>query len=524
MTRTLIPRCGKTVDSQDFEKYWSCDIITDYVKSGFTVAAQCPNILAVDASTGIGRVKGLYIENTTACENVTCLTMCDVNFIYVTISRTGCVPTGWTYTTNLTGITPTDSLLIATATTNATTVTAVCNTHVTRPINLSQAGDQVFPLNTSAGCYASPCSASSSSSCGITNLLCDPLTGNCNWCEGGIGTDIVYSACCDRYNFSVSGGGNNTDHIFHDTCSQRPRMTYRGKLRFSTLNTCNAGAALLVIAMSSVCGNHDVTSGDWAGFDIIAQCGCACPVATARITDNLTYTNGTTSAFAWTPVVCTDYFWRICWDSGTCTLAVSIYTAACCMCLVETETITSGQATTADCVRYLHLETRTTTTNANTITGFWDDIIADFTETAALAVDNNVCTRWISMCANNPNIVVDTGSAQELPSLAINLCRTDTTETVVEIRASTTCCCFTACDTVRTLFVSDFTDDTYRFITLPRSTIDKRYVQIFGQSCCVVLAINEIKYDTQTAAVIDKGHFHNPLSATSTSANSLDSN
>jgi len=524
MTRTLIPRCGKTVDSQDFEKYWSCDIITDYVKSGFTVAAQCPNALAVDASTGIGRLKGLYIENTTACENVTCLTMCDINFIYVTISRTACVPTGWTYTTNTTGITPTDSLFIATATTNATTVTEVCNTHETRPINLGIAADQVYPLNTTIGCYAVPCSATSTSD-EVTNQLCDTLTSACNWVECCCNTDITYSACCDRFDFNVTGSGTNIDDITHDLGALQNRSIYRGKMRFSTLTSCMTQNARFVVALSSVQTNHE-TCGDWAGFDIIAQTGCACPHGTIRISDNSDYIGGaTTKNFCWVPVVCTDYFWKIDLDTPGDSFSVSIYTAACCMCLVETQTITCGDAITLDCIRYLHIETRTSTTNANTIAGFVDCIIADEPNPAINTIDCSNTSKWLSTCENNPAIFVDTGCpVKELPSIALNICTTSTTETKIKIRTSTTCCCFTDCDNVRTINISDFTDDTDRFITLPRTLVDTRYIQIIGNSCCAVLAINEIKYDTQTAAVIDKGHFHKLLSSTSTDDNSLDSN
>jgi len=136
MTHTLIPRSGtcsaKVVSSLDFEKYWTCDIIQDYVKSGFTFTAQCPAALAVDMTVGIARLKGLYLENTVA-DTITCLTACDVNYFYLTVDRDCCCrPKSWSYTKTLTTCIPVDSLSIGNATTNACTVTAVCNTPTNR--------------------------------------------------------------------------------------------------------------------------------------------------------------------------------------------------------------------------------------------------------------------------------------------------------------------------------------------------------------------------------------------------------
>ncbi len=529
MTRVLIPRSGacsaKVVSSLDFEKYWTCDIIHNYVKSGFTVAAQCPNILAVDVTTGIARVLGLYVENTTACENVTCLTACATNSIYLTIDRDCCCrPSGWSFSQNTTGIVPTDSMLMSTAVTNGTTVTIVCNSlRETVPITESQSGDQQYPLTTTIGDYCIPCSATATS--GGACIFSDTLCNCCNWNVCNIGTDIAF-ACC-RVDFTVSGSGTNLDYIHADPfCEAISHQVYKGKFRFSTIVTGATCNVRLVFAMSSVTTDYDVGTGDWAGICIVASASfCCCPEVTAKITDNGTMTSGPTSSiFCWSPVVCTDYWFKIEWNSNTNTLAASIYTAACCACLVETETITTGDATTADCVRFLHIGSRTGPTNANNLTGWVDCIISENPQNAVNAVDDCVCTTWTSLSENNPNIFIDTGAAQEIPSLAINLNRTLTTETQMQIRMSTTCCCFTDCDTVRTLNISDFTDDTYRFITLPRQCPDARYIQFYGFNDSKVLSINEIKYNTISLAVFEKGHFHKFLGPQSVVANELDSN
>ena len=130
MSRILIPRgpccSSKIVASTDFESYFK-DIINDYIVTGFTIAAQCPNILAVDICTGRGRQCGLYVENSATC-TLTCLAACDETFMYITLNRdVMCRPCNFTFTTNLTGCIPTDSQNIGSATTDCMTVTSVCN-------------------------------------------------------------------------------------------------------------------------------------------------------------------------------------------------------------------------------------------------------------------------------------------------------------------------------------------------------------------------------------------------------------
>jgi hypothetical protein len=128
MTRVLIPRSdnssAKIIEASDWEKYFA-NILRDYVKTGFTITAQCPNVLAVNVSSGEARLKGLYIENTTQC-SVTCLTACSTNYIYATICRDpSCEPQGWVFSKNTTGTTPACSMILGSATTNGSTVTSI---------------------------------------------------------------------------------------------------------------------------------------------------------------------------------------------------------------------------------------------------------------------------------------------------------------------------------------------------------------------------------------------------------------
>ena len=142
---------------------------------------------------------------------------------------------------------------------------------------------------------------------------------------------------------------------------------------------------------------------------------------------------------------------------------------------------------------------------------------------ATMAVDDKTAHNWKSNSENNPAIYVDTGVAQEIIGLAVNLDRTATTETQIKIRISTDTT-FSDPETVRLINITDLTDDTWRFITLPRQAEDRRYIQIYGVGTSKVLSINEIKYRVKTNAQVDREHFHEYLDPTNAGDNFLDGN
>jgi hypothetical protein len=132
MAKILIPRSdsvsAKIIEPSDFEKLFSDDAITDYKKSGFTLSAGSG--LAVNVSSGVCRLKGLYLESD-GTESVSSLTASDVNYIYVKLARDSASEAeSWDFFKNLTGVTPTDAFFIGTATTNGSAVTAVDQTSV----------------------------------------------------------------------------------------------------------------------------------------------------------------------------------------------------------------------------------------------------------------------------------------------------------------------------------------------------------------------------------------------------------
>ena len=127
MTRVLIPRSdnrnAKKIETSDFESFFN-DFLCDYIQCGMTMTAQCPNVLAVDVSTGKMRLGGIYLENTTP-DVVTCLLPCDTNYVYVSLCRDpNCEPQAWLFQSNITGVTPADSMIIGTVDTNCSGVVA----------------------------------------------------------------------------------------------------------------------------------------------------------------------------------------------------------------------------------------------------------------------------------------------------------------------------------------------------------------------------------------------------------------
>jgi len=258
MTHILIPRAAtcsaKVVSTLDFEKYWSCDIIFDYIKSGFTVAAQCPNILAVDVTTGIARLKGLYIENTVA-DTITCLTVCATNSLYLTVNRNCCcIPKNWTYSTNTTGCVPTDSQLFATATTNCATVTSVCNVPSGREIipNPFPNLDKIFGCGED-GCACNPVDAS------CMTRSYKNLTFSCSTIWNNIGTSVIRVSCtltidaCITWTFrnTLNTNSNKEDRIGFGGCGGTSPASPGG-------DGGNADASLVIFA-KTVAGTGTIT-------------------------------------------------------------------------------------------------------------------------------------------------------------------------------------------------------------------------------------------------------------------------
>jgi hypothetical protein len=133
----------------------------------------------------------------------------------------------------------------------------------------------------------------------------------------------------------------------------------------------------------------------------------------------------------------------------------------------------------------------------------------------------STASSWNSSSEATPYLYLDMGSDKELAGIALNLNRTLTTVTSLTFEYSTDTT-FSG-ELVRTVLVSDFTDDTDRFINIPRREIDKRYCKIAGVGTGV-LSLNYVKYLAKTSTEFERGHFHKYLTPTDTTANTADSN
>jgi len=132
MSRILIPRSAacssKVVGAGDWEDYFG-DVLSDHVICGFALSVG-GGTRSIDVASGKARVLGLHLNNSTSCcDAVACLAVCDTHSIYIRVDRDCmCRPSGWTFTSNTTDVTPTDSFKIGTATTDCTGTTDVVTT------------------------------------------------------------------------------------------------------------------------------------------------------------------------------------------------------------------------------------------------------------------------------------------------------------------------------------------------------------------------------------------------------------
>ena len=106
--------------------------------------------------------------------------------------------------------------------------------------------------------------------------------------------------------------------------------------------------------------------------------------------------------------------------------------------------------------------------------------------------DTNVATTWRSTSEASPAVYVDlSASAREIVGIALHIDKTYTTITAIKIRASTDTS-FADAENIMYVDISDFTDDTWRFLANNFLLTNCRYVQVIGVGTGV-LAINEIK-------------------------------
>lgn len=123
MVKFLIPQADSVspvlIKASHWEKYLG-DILTNYILTGLGLSAGTG--LNVNVASGRGYIGGIDFESD-ATEAVAVVAN-DTNYIYAQLTRDGNnEPNGWQFVVNQTGVAPSDSILLGTATTDGSGVT-----------------------------------------------------------------------------------------------------------------------------------------------------------------------------------------------------------------------------------------------------------------------------------------------------------------------------------------------------------------------------------------------------------------
>lgn len=387
-------------------------------------------------------------------------------------------------------------------------------------------GDMVYPLNVTIGDYTSPNAATASSTATPTATNDFTFSSSTGWTTTDA-TNWNVDTANTEIDFSVEGGNSALDRIYYDLGAGNVSDT-AWVLRLHQVNfATQATYTNLGFALSSTTTDFDAaqdTLGCW-----LSDGGDANDYFYAAMGDGAAPTNsGNTMSgnFA----TGTDYYIeliRVSATSFTATIKTGSFSGT---------TIASFSVTPAATIaglRYIKFwETGPDVPTGVKATGtiqrveFFNGITSVPNYSAANTYDTSTSTYWKSNSEANPSIYFDlSGSVRDIASIALNIDKTNTSETQIKIRCSTDTT-FTSGETVRTLNISDFTDDTWRFITINRLAADCRYVQVYGSSgSTATLALNEVKvYYSPTTTDWNRKHFHKYLDPTSATATSLDSN
>lgn len=187
--------------------------------------------------------------------------------------------------------------------------------------------------------------------------------------------------------------------------------------------------------------------------------------------------------------------------------------------LVQVGSVTTVITSSYSGLRYLKLHSRNTTGSNGSLTAYVDDFVFydNYTDTftAAKSFNDSTSDYWKSLSIANPAIYWDFSSARDHVAVAIALHTASISGiTHVKLRFSTDTT-FSDGETVRYLPVSDFTNDTYRFILINRLAANARYMQIYGDGTGV-LAVTEVKSRYGLSdAVMFRDHNHEKLNTLS---------
>lgn len=286
-----------------------------------------------------------------------------------------------------------------------------------------------------------------------------------------------------------------TQYLYHDIKAaifSNTKFIKRFKLTITTIDNCSGGTGqgAIYISLQSGTGAYN-TSQD----RIILSIESTATTKQYRVesTDGVAFAFGSGNVFTHAAAIETVYVEvrRTSTTNVRVTLSTtSAYDA-------DIETVNHTVVADVQDLRYLHVQTYDNCTAGDIVLQVDDIQIQDNSGeiyTASKAVDNSTTTQWKSNSEANPRIYVDLTSDRELVSLALHIDKTLTTITSFKVRATSaaTGAVFADADNIAYVNISDFTDDTWRYMANNFLSENKRYVQFYANETGV-FAINEIK-------------------------------
>lgn len=362
-------------------------------------------------------------------------------------------------------------------------------------------------LSTTIGDYTQPASAVASSEATITadalwgvssNQIIENFTTYANTTEGdasyptGDTARIRVNPTTDVLDISLSTSSINQT-IYRDIGTANISETEwicRFKLNITTLtrSTSAASEAKIAFTLNSLHALGEAPVEDSLGI-------CFYFSNNELVFKNLVSNGGVQTVSTVTSLVPTTTTYYIQMNRASATsFVVKIYSDSAYTTQVgdtNTATISSSYAG----LRYFGIQLFTETTNGNVVATaddiqFWN-LASTPTSVATRAVDNSTVSDWKSNSEANPRIYVDLSSDREIVGVALNINKTATTVTSLKIRASTDTS-FSDAENIAYVSISDFTDDTWRYLANNFLAANTRYVQFYANETGV-LAINEIK-------------------------------
>jgi len=510
------PKRGDAYKTTNFRKTLG-NLFTDGYLSGqvnnFDIDNSFGN-LTFKVKTGVAVIGGIYVE-LTALSDSKSIPASSTRQVFISLTLNASLRVTGSQIEILNGTFPsTPYIQIAELVSNATIITTVTQSMRITPklaFTLGETGDSVYPLSTVLGDYFAPTALASSSDSGAVPAtdFSDDWASYANQAAADAvwptnATSHQSDVTNDELDFTLSDGGVNAAGCSHDFGAgviSDNAFVLRFKMRVDAFVNYSSGGAAhqTVFVLSSV--NHTQRTGD-SPWDALGFSFNTNPTKWRTVlTDNAAV--GGTTAFLRAVAVETLYVQirRV----GLTTLKVALYSDSAFTNLLEEITDTIPATITG--LRYFVVAEYSNSgyvSGSGSISGAIDDLkFYNSVPDVSLYRKTN--------SENNPYIYYDFGSDRDHAALCLMVDTVNTTETQIKIRASADLT-FIDSETIRTINKSDFTNKTTRFILINRLPSNMRYIQIYGVSNSVVLAmwLTYSRYGLSEAALL-RANYHRPI-------------